>query len=86
MEGTGEGCGFFCSPKSPYLSTTIVAFLKTILAALFRTFGLLLRFLPSKASFLQDHLIIQHSDFPSFLAVSSTDKPINRSIHAHALT
>ena len=21
MEGTGEGCGFFCSPKSPYLST-----------------------------------------------------------------
>ena len=21
MEGTGEGCGFFCSQKSPYLST-----------------------------------------------------------------
>ena len=21
MEGTGEGCGFFCSLKSPYLST-----------------------------------------------------------------
>ena len=63
-----------------------LAFLKTILAALFRTFGLLLRFLPSKASFLQDHLITQHSDFPSFLAVSSTDKPINRSIHAYALT
>ena len=21
MEGTGEGCGFFCSPKLPYLST-----------------------------------------------------------------
>ena len=21
MEGAGEGCGFFCSPKSPYLST-----------------------------------------------------------------
>ena len=20
MEGTGDGCGFFCSPKSPYLS------------------------------------------------------------------
>ena len=20
MEGTGEGCGFFCSPKLPYLS------------------------------------------------------------------
>ena len=69
--------------ESPVL---YLAFLKTILAALFRTFGLLLRFLSSKASFLQDHLITQHSDFPSFLAVSSTDKPINRSIHAHALT
>ena len=21
MEGTGEGSGFYCSPKSPYLST-----------------------------------------------------------------
>ena len=25
---------------------------------------------------------IQHSDFPSFLAVSTTDKPVNRNIHA----
>ena len=57
-----------------------LAFFKTVLAALFRTFGLLLRFLPLKASFLHDHLITQHSDFSSILAVSSTDKPINRSI------
>ena len=62
------------------------AFFKTVLAALFRTFGLLLRFLPLKASFLHDHLITQHSDFSSILAVSSTDKPINRSIHAYAPT
>ena len=63
-----------------------LAFFKTVLAALFRTFGLLLRFLPLKASFLHDHLITQHSDFSSILAVSSTDKPINRSIHAYAPT
>ena len=63
-----------------------LAFFKTVLAALFRTFGLLLRFLPLKASFLHDHLITQHSDFSSILAVSSTDKPINRSIHAYAFT
>ena len=49
--------------ESPVL---YLAFLKTVLAALFRTFGLLLRFLPSKASFLHDHLITQHSDFPVF--------------------
>ena len=23
MEETGEGCGFFCSPKLPYLSTIL---------------------------------------------------------------
>ena len=63
-----------------------LAFFKTVLAALFRTFGLLLRFLPLKASFLHDHLITQHSVFSSFLAVSLTDKPLNRSIHAYALT
>ena len=39
-------------------------------------------FLPSKPSFLHDHFTIQHSDFPSFLAVSTTDKPVNRNIHA----
>ena len=26
---------------------------------------------------------IQHSDFSSFLAVSTTDKPVNRNINAH---
>ena len=62
-----------------------LAFFKTILAALFRTFGLPLRFLPSKPSFLHDHFTTQHSDFSSFLAVSTTDKPVNRSIHAYSL-
>ena len=68
--------------ESPIL---YLAFFKTILAALFRTFGLPLRFLPSKPSFLHDHFTIQHSDFSSFLAVSTTDKPVNRNIHAHPL-
>ena len=62
-----------------------LAFFKTILAALFRTFDLPLRFLPSKPSFLHDHFTTQHSDFSSFLAVSTTDKPVNRSIHAYSL-
>ena len=63
-----------------------LAFFKTILAALFRAFGLLLSFLPSKPSFLLDHSTTQHSDFSSFLAVSATDKPVNRSIiQAYAL-
>ena len=68
--------------ESPIL---YLAFFKTILAALFRTFGLPLRFLPSKPSFLHDHFTTQHSDFFSFLAVSKTDEPVNRSIHANAL-
>ena len=58
--------------------------LKTILAVLFSTFGLPLRFLPSKVSFLHDHFTTQHSDFSSFLAVSTTDKPVNRSIHSRS--
>ena len=63
-----------------------LAFLKTILAALFRTFGLLLRFLPSIPSFLHDHFTTHFRIFPVFLSVSTTDKLANRSIHAHALT
>ena len=62
-----------------------LSFFKTILAALFETFGLPLRFLPSKPSFLHDHFTTQHSDFSSFLAVSTTDKPVNRSMHAYSL-
>ena len=58
-----------------------LAFFKTILAAFFRNFGLPLRFLPSKPSFLHDHCTTQHSDFSSFLAVCITDKPVNRSMH-----
>ena len=66
--------------ESPIL---YLAFFKTILAALFRAFGLPLSFLPSKPSFLHDHSTTQHSDFSSFLAISTTDKPVNR---AYALT
>ena len=77
---TLSGLGFLVESPILYL-----AFFKTILAALFRTFGLPLRFLPSKPSFLHDHFTTQHSDFSSFLAVSTTDKPVNRSIHAYAL-
>ena len=42
--------------------------------------------MPSKPSFLHDRFTTQHSDFSSFLAVSTTDKPENRSIHAYAVT
>ena len=70
--------------KSPIL---YLAFFKTILAALFRAFGLPFSFLPSKPSFLHDHSTTQHSYFSSFLAISSTDKPVNRSIlQAYAFT
>ena len=69
--------------ESPFL---YLAFFKTILPALFRTFGLPLRFLPSKPSFLHDHFTTHHLDFSNFLAVSTTDRPVNRSIHAYALT
>ena len=68
---------------SPFL---YLAFFKTILPALFRTFGLPSRFWPSKPSFLRDHFTTQHSDFSIFLSLLITDKPVNRSIHAYALT
>ena len=42
--------------------------------------------MPSKPSFLHDHSTTQHSDISGFLAISATDKPVNRSIHAYALT
>ena len=63
-----------------------LAFFKTILAALFRAFGHPLSFSPSKPSFLHDHSTTQHSDFSGFLTISTTDKPVNRSIQAYALT
>ena len=69
--------------ESPIL---YLAFFKTILAALFRAFSRRLSFLPSKPSFLHNHSTTQHSDFSGFLAISTTDKPVNRSIQAYALT
>ena len=64
-------------------SILYLAFFKTILAALSRAFGLPLSFLPSKTSFLHDHSTTQHSDFSSFLAISTTDEPVN---HARSWT
>ena len=55
-----------------------MAFFKTILAVLFRTFGLPPRFLSVKPSFLYDHLTTQHSDFSIVLGISLTEKPVNR--------
>ena len=69
--------------ESPIL---YLAFFKTILAALFRAFGRSLSFLPSEPSFLHNHSTTQHSSFSSFLAISTTDKPVNRSTQAYALT
>ena len=77
---TLSGRGFLVESPILYL-----AFLKTILAALFRTFGLPLRFLPSKPSFLHDRFTTQHSEFSSFLAVSTKDKTVNWSVRAYAL-
>ena len=55
-----------------------MAFFKTILAVLFRTFGLYPRFLSVKPSFLYDHLTTQHSDFSIVLGISLTEKPVDR--------
>ena len=55
-----------------------MAFFKTILAVLFRTFGLTPRFLSVKPSFLYDHLTTQHSDFSIVLGISLTEKPVDR--------
>ena len=55
-----------------------MAFFKTILAVLVRTFGLTPRSLSVKPSFLHDHLTTQHSHFSIFLGISLTDKPVDR--------
>ena len=67
-------------------SILYLAFFKTILAALFRAFGLPLHFLPSKPSFLHDHSTTQHPDVSSILTISTINKPLNRSIQAYALS
>ena len=58
-----------------------MAFFKTILAVLFRTFGLTPRFLSVKPSFLYDHFTTQHSDFSIVLGISLTEKPVNRNTY-----
>ena len=51
--------------ESPIL---YLAFFKTILAALFRTFGLPIRFLSSRSSFLRDHFTPNIRIFPVFFS------------------
>ena len=64
-----------------------LALFKTILATLFRAFGLPLSFLPSKPSFLHDPSTTHPTfAFFQFLSISTTDKPVNRRIQAYALT
>ena len=55
-----------------------MAFFKTILAVLFKIFGLPHHFLSVKPSFLYDHFTTQHSDFSIVLGISLTKKPVNR--------
>ena len=69
--------------ESPIL---YLAFVKTILSASFTAFDLPHSFLSSKPSFLHDHSTTQYSNFSVFLAISTTDKPVNRSIQAYGLT
>ena len=76
----------YCESYLVELSLLYLTFLKTILADLFRTISLPLLFLSSKPSFLHDYFTTENSDFSIFLSVISTDKPVNRSKHAYALT
>ena len=43
-------------------------------------------FLFPKPSFLDDHFTSENLDFSIFSSVISTDRPVDRSKHAHALT
>ena len=85
---TLSGLGLLTMSKFPRgdVSLLYLFFFKTFVPVLFRTFGLPPHFLPSKLSFPLDYFTTQHPDFASFLAVSITDRPVNRSIHAYALT
>ena len=85
---TLSGLGLLTMSKFPRgdVSLLYLFFFKTFVPVLFRTFGLPPHFLPSKLSFPLDYFTTQHPDFASFLAVSITNRPVNRSIHAYALT
>ena len=85
---TLSGLGLLTMSKFPRgdVSLLYLFFFKTFVPVLFRTFGLPPHFLPSKLSFPLDYFTTQQRDFASFLAVSITDRPVNRSIHAYALT
>ena len=69
--------------ESPIL---YLAFFKSILAVLFRAFGLPLSLLPSKPSCLHGHSTTKRSHFSIFLAISTAVKLANQRIQAYALT
>ena len=76
-----------CESYLVELSLLYLTFFKTVLAALLRTISLNFFFLSSKHSFLDDHFTTENSDFSIFfLSGMSTDKPVNRSKHAYAVT
>ena len=68
--------------ESPIL---YLAFFKTI-TCFIQDFWSSPSFLAFKTFIYHHHFITRDSDFSSFLEVSITDKPVNRSIHAYALT
>ena len=67
------------------VSFFVSSLLKTILPALLKDFWSSPPFLAFKTFISPWSFTTQHSDFSSFLAVSATDKVVNRSIHAYAL-
>ena len=76
----------YCKSYLIELSLVYLTFFKTVLAALLRTISLKFFFLSSKHSFLDDHFTTENQDFSIFLSVMSTDKTVNGSKYAYAVT
>ena len=82
-----SGLGLLTMWKLPrWVSYVIYSLLWNYVSYFMQDFWSSHRFLPSKPSFLHVHFTTAHSNFASFLAFSTTYKPINRSIHAYGLT
>ena len=85
---TLSGLGLLTMWEFPCVDVSffVSSLLKTILSALLKDFWSSPSFLAFKTFISPWSFTTQHSDFSSFLAVSITDKQVNRSIHAYALT
>ena len=68
------------------VSSFVPSFLQNYFSGFIQDFRSSPRFLSLKPSFLYDHLTTQHSEFSLFLVNFLTDKLVDRSIHAYALT